>query len=247
MKVSIITVTYNSVDTLLDTIESVRNQTYPNIEYIIVDGNSNDGTLKFIKSNQDIVSKWVSESDEGIYDAMNKGLCMATGDIIGILNADDFYADSKVVEDMVNVFRTTHCEGCYADLDYVIANDLEKIQRKWKAGKYKKGSFYNGWMPPHPTVFIKKEIYDKYGNFNLDLGTAADYEIMLRFIHKNNIKVEYLPRTLIKMRTGGASNSTILNRIKANSNDRKAWKVNNLEPRFYTLSLKPLRKIIQFL
>lgn len=246
MKVSIITVTYNSVNTLNDTIQSVFNQTYSDIEYIVIDGNSSDGTIDVIRDNQNIVSKWVSESDQGIYDAMNKGLKMATGDIIGIINADDFYADERVVEDMVQLFKATNCDVCYADLDYVEENDLDRIQRKWKAGKYKEGSFYNGWMPPHPTVFIKKNVYEKYGNFNLELGTAADYEIMLRFIHKNNIKVEYLPRTLIKMRTGGASNATIFNRIKANSNDRKAWKVNNLKPRFYTLTLKPLRKITQF-
>lgn len=246
MKVSIITVTYNSVNTLNDTIQSVFNQTYSDIEYIVIDGNSSDGTIDVIRDNQNIVSKWVSESDQGIYDAMNKGLKMATGDIIGIINADDFYADERVVEDMVKIFQNTNSDACYADLDYVEENDLDKIQRKWRAGEYKKGSFYNGWMPPHPTVFIKKNVYEKYGNFNLELGTAADYEIMLRFIHKNNIRVEYLPRTLIKMRTGGASNATLLNRIKANSNDRKAWKVNNLKPRFYTLTLKPLRKIMQF-
>lgn len=246
MKVSIITVTYNSEKYIAKCVESVNRQSYPEIEHVIIDGASNDNTLQNIENTPNRVNKLISEPDKGIYDAMNKGLDLATGEIIAILNSDDFFADKKVVEDMVNIFQTTQCEACYADLDYVNVNDLEKIQRRWKAGKYNDGSFYNGWMPPHPTVFIKREIYEKYGNFNLELGTAADYEIMLRFIHKHNIKVEYLPRTLVKMRTGGASNASILSRLKANKNDRKAWKVNGLKPRIYTLLLKPLRKVSQF-
>jgi glycosyltransferase involved in cell wall biosynthesis len=247
MKVSIITVSFNSVDTILHTIKSVHSQTHKNIEHIIVDGQSSDGTISIIQANQNHNSKWISEPDSGIYDAMNKGLGLATGNIIGILNADDLYADDNAIEAIVKLFKDYNCDCCYADLVYVERDNLNKVRRKWKAKEYKRGKFFYGWMPPHPTFFVKKDVYDKYGKFKQDLGTSADYEIMLRFIHKHNIKVEYLSRTIVKMRVGGASNASLLSRLKANFNDRKAWKVNNLEPRFYTLLLKPLRKLSQFI
>lgn len=247
MKVSIITVSYNAEQTLQDTIDSVRSQNYPDIEYIILDGDSNDSTLKIIQNNSDVVDKWVSEKDKGIYEAMNKGIQMATGEVIAFLNADDIYAYPTAVFDMVQLLKKKNVDSCYADLVYIRKKNSNNILRKWKSGHYQKGMFKNGWMPPHPTFFVKKNIYEKYGMFNLDLGTAADYEIMLRFLHKHKISVAYHPKTLIKMRAGGVSNKSIINRIKANKNDRKAWRINSLKPRFYTFLLKPLRKINQYL
>lgn len=246
MKVSIITVVYNGVATLASCIESVLAQDYDDIEYIIIDGNSTDGTIELIQSYSNKIHKLVSEPDKGIYDAMNKGIGSASGEVIGILNADDFYASSSVITDVVEALKSSGSDGVYGDLDYVNAMADLKVTRKWVSGPYKINAFLNGWMPPHPAFFVKKYCYEKYGNFRLDMGSAADYEFMLRIIHKAGIKLVYIPKVLVKMRVGGVSNSTIKNRLAANQNDRKAWKINNLKPRFYTLLLKPLRKIIQF-
>lgn len=245
MKVSIITITYNSEATLKDTIESVINQTYKNIEYIFIDGKSTDHTISIIKSFGDKISTLISEKDNGLYDALNKGIAIATGDVIGILHSDDFYTNTNVIQNIVSVFDKSNADAVYADLYYVDKNNTNQIHRKWKSGNYKYGMFLNGWMPPHPTFFVKRTIYEKFGSFNLTLTSAADYELMLRLIHKHKIKLAYLPEFIIKMRVGGKSNITFKNRIRANKEDRLAWKLNNVKPYFYTLYLKPLRKIIQ--
>lgn len=246
MKVSIITISFNAEETISDTIKSVINQDYENIEYIVVDGASKDKTVTIVRSFGFKVSQFISEPDKGIYDAMNKGISLATGDIIGILNADDVYADSKVISDVVKKFQEEKAEGLYADLVYVKREDTSKITRYWRSGNYTPGKFLKGWMPPHPTFFVKREIYEKYGNFNLTLRSAADYEIMLRFIHKHQIKITYLPRVITKMRVGGQSNVTLRNRIKANKEDREAWKINGLKPGVFTMIRKPLSKVGQF-
>ena len=225
--------------------ESVINQSYNNIEYIIVDGGSTDDTLSIINSYKDKVSKVISEKDHGLYDALNKGIALATGDLIGFLHSDDFYVDQLVIEKIVNKIIDVDADGIYADLYYVDKNDSAKIFRKWHSGIYAHGMFLNGWMPPHPTFFVKRTCYETFGGFNLTLLSAADYELMLRFIHRHRIKLAYLPEFIIKMRVGGKSNVTLKNRIRANNEDRKAWKINGLKPRFYTLYAKPLRKIIQ--
>lgn len=247
MKVSIITIAYNSADTIEDTIQSVLAQDYPDIEYIIVDGASKDQTLHIIDQYKTRIAKFVSEKDKGIYDAMNKGVSMATGEIIGILNSDDFYADNSVITEVVNRFKEDQCEGLYADLVYVDREKLDKVLRVWNAGPYYYGRFLKGWMPPHPTFFVRKTCYDKFGHYTLELKSASDYELMLRFIHKHQIKMSYLPRIITKMRAGGQSNVTIKNRIRANMEDRLAWKMNNLRPGLFTLTRKPLSKILQFI
>ncbi|MEI8137966.1 MAG: glycosyltransferase family 2 protein [Bacteroidota bacterium] len=246
LKVSIITVTFNSAATLEQTILSITQQTYTNIEYIIVDGGSTDGTLEIIEKYKNKISKFISEKDNGLYDALNKGIDLATGDVIGILHSDDFYTDNNVVQKYVNTFIKNNSEAVYADLFYVDKDNTNKIIRKWKSGKHNPNSFLHGWMPPHPTFFVKREVYQKFGKFNLEFKHSADYELMLRFIHKNKIKINYLHEFTIKMRVGGQSNFSIQNRIRANTEDREAWKVNDLKPRFYTSYLKPLRKISQF-
>ena len=245
MKVSIITITYNSESTLIDTIDSVLNQTYKDIEYIIIDGKSKDSTVSIIHSYKDKISKFISEKDNGLYDALNKGIAMATGDIIGVLHSDDFYTNHQVIEKVVQTFNLNQADAVYADLFYVDKTNVDKILRKWKSGNYTHGMFVNGWMPPHPTFFVRRHCYEKYGSFNLDLVSAADYELMLRFVHKHKIKLAYLPEFIIKMRAGGLSNASLSNRIRANKEDRKAWLMNGLKPKFHTLYLKPLRKIIQ--
>lgn len=246
MKVSIITISYNSAETIEDTIRSVVSQSYPDIEYIIVDGKSTDATMSIVERYNTRIDKAISEPDKGLYDAMNKGIRMATGDIIGVLNSDDFYCDEHVIRDMVQLFERTKCDGAYADLLYVHRNDTTRIVRTWKAGQYTEGKFLRGWMPPHPTFFVKAEVYHKYGLFNTAFRSAADYEIMLRFIHKHCIRIAYLPRVITHMRTGGQSNVSLRNRIKANMEDRLAWKVNGLRPGLFTLTRKPLSKIVQY-
>ncbi|KAA6431463.1 glycosyltransferase [Dyadobacter flavalbus] len=247
MKVSIITVVYNGAQTIRQCIESVLAQDFPSVEYIIMDGSSTDGTQEIVRSYGRAVARFVSEPDNGIYDAMNKGIQIASGDVIGILNADDFYAYSSVIKDVVNQMAAGNFQACYGDLQYVDASDESIVKRQWNSGKYSSGAFLNGWMPPHPTFFVRREVYGKFGKFRLDLGSAADYELMLRLVHKHKISITYVPKVLVKMRIGGVSNSTLKNRLAANRNDLKAWKINNLRPRFYTLWLKPLRKLVQFI
>lgn len=246
MKISIITATYNSATTVADTIESVANQTYNNIEHLIIDGLSKDNTLEVVK-NSNHTGPVFSEKDKGIYDAMNKGIAKATGDIIGILNSDDFYASNDIIEQVAHLFATTNCDLLYGDLYFIDQDNIKKVKRKWISGNYKLKDFIYGWMPPHPTFFVRKEVYEKYGVFNMDLGSAADYELMLRFMYKHQLKTSYLNKVMVLFRIGGASTKNINNRVKANINDRKAWVVNNLKPKWFTLHLKPLRKVKQFL
>ena len=244
---SIITVSFNSADTITDTIESITGQDYPEVEYLVIDGNSKDDTPDILENFSDRINVLISEPDKGIYDAMNKGIELATGDVIGILNSDDVYADLSVLSDVAKLFENPEIDGVYADLVYVERKNTDKVKRKWISGEYKHGAFKKGWMPPHPTFFVRRSVYEKYGLFNLEFSSAADYELMLRFIHKNNIKIDYLPRVIIKMRVGGQSNITFKNRVLANKEDRKAWEVNDLKPGKLTFIRKPLSKIGQFL
>ena len=246
LKISIITVAYNAEKSIEDTIQSVLNQSYSNIEYIIIDGKSTDKTLDICNQYKTQITTIVSEKDKGIYDAMNKGVALATGDIIGVLNADDFYIDNDVITNVANLFQSTNCDGLYANLVYVDGCDTNKVTRTWISGKYKPNAFLKGWMPPHPTFFVKKECYQKYGDYSLELKSAADYELMLRFIHKHKISLSYLNQITVKMRVGGVSNASLKNRINANKEDRKAWQMNGLKPGFFTLIRKPLSKIFQF-
>lgn len=246
MKVSIITIAYNSETTIETTIRSVIAQSYPNIEYIIIDGKSKDSTLSIIEKYTSQISRVVSEPDKGIYDAMNKGVRMASGDIIGILNSDDFYADSDVIKNVVSLFERTQCDATYADLVYVDRLDEQKILRTWISGDYRHGAFLKGWMPPHPTFFVKADVYKRFGQYSTELRSSADYEFMLRVLHKQQIKVAYLNRVITKMRAGGQSNVTLKNRLRANKEDRMAWRMNGLRPQPWTLILKPLSKLQQF-
>jgi len=246
VKVSIITATYNCEQTVRDTLHCIQQQSFSDIEHIIIDGGSSDDTLKIVREFEH-VSKLISERDEGIYDAMNKGIANASGEVIGILNSDDVYIGHDVIATIAQTFLNPDVQTSYADLQYVQTNNLNKIVRTWKAGQFNKRNFYFGWMPPHPTFFVRKAVYEKVGLFNLSLKSAADYEMMLRILVKYEIPTSYIPKTIVKMRTGGMSNASFRNRIKANREDRLAWKLNGLEPHFFTLYAKPIRKISQFL
>lgn len=268
--ITIITATYNAAAALEDNLTCIRRQTaHANygaglqVEHLLIDGGSKDGTLDIIKAycaesarhaGSSIVPRFISEPDRGIYDAMNKGIKMAQGEIVGILNADDFYASPDVLVKVAKTFEDPAVEACYGDLCYVSqgtgreaqGEDAFAIVRYWKSGGYHPSRFYWGWMPPHPTFFVRRSVYEKKGLFNLALGSAADYEIMLRFVLRHEIKLAYIPEVLVKMRVGGVSNATVGNRLKANHNDRKAWDVNGLKPYPWTLFLKPIRKIPQW-
>ena len=246
MRISIITVSYNSGSTIKDTLDCISAQDYNNVEHIIVDGKSTDDTVTIIKEF-DHVTKFISEADAGLYHAMNKGLQMATGDIVGILNSDDIYADNTVLNKIADAFGDINVQCVYGDLQYVHTNNFNKIIRTWKAGSFNRKKFLYGWMPPHPTFFVRKEVYDKVGLFNTDLKSAADYEMMLRILYKHDFAAAYIPEVLVKMRAGGVSNASLRNRFRANREDAKAWKLINKKPHFFTLYLKPIRKIPQYL
>lgn len=236
MKISIITVGYNCKDTVASAMDSVLSQVGTNLDYVVVDGASADGTLDIVKSYGAKVSKLISEPDKGIYDAMNKGIKMASGDAIGILNSDDMYVDDKVLNDVVETFERTGADAVYGDLVYVDEADVDKVVRYWKSGAFMPGSFRKGWHPAHPALFVRKEIYEKYGVFDTSFDISADFELMLRFFEKHGIKTAYLPRVLVKMRVGGESNRSLANIIKGNINILRAfWKNGIFVTPFYTL------------
>ncbi|MBN9299444.1 MAG: glycosyltransferase [Filimonas sp.] len=246
MRVTIITATFNSATTLRDTLMSVARQTYKNIEHIIIDGGSIDDTLAIAESFKH-VHTIISEPDKGIYDAMNKGINLATGDIIGILNSDDFFPNIYVLERIVKSFQEQNCDATYGDLNYVNRDNTAIIKRKWIAGGYSRNLFYRGWMPPHPTFYVKRSCYEKYGLFNLSFKVAADYDILLRFLFVNHINAFYIPAVLVHMRAGGISNASFRQRIGTHLEDHRVWKINEQKPKWYTLAFKPLRKIKQFI
>ena len=247
MKVSIITVCFNSEKTIEDAIRSVVEQTHPDIEYIIIDGKSTDATLSVIEKYRNRISKIVSEKDEGIYFALNKGIALATGDVVGMLHSDDFYPNKDVVSRVVSEFERTNSDSVYGDLHYVSREDPQKVFRHWVSSPFDRTQFLKGWMPPHPTFFVKRKYYSQFGAFNTLFSFAADYELMLRFLYKHKLSSSYIPEVLVKMRTGGISNVSLKNRLHANREDRLAWKVNGLKAGKLTLLLKPLSKLRQFL
>ena len=246
MTITLLTPTFNSAATLDDTLRSIQAQDYPHIEHLLVDGGSMDATLA-IAARYPHLQRIISEPDQGLYDAMNKGIRMATGEVIGILNSDDFYAYPQVLSQVAALLEQTGADALYGDLEYVDALDIQRVVRRWKAGPYQPNLFLRGWMPPHPTFFVRREVYAQFGLFNTSLRYSADYELMLRFLHHHQVPVCYLPEVLVRMRTGGLSNASLGNRLKANREDRQAWEINGLRPPFYTLYLKPVSKIMQFL
>ncbi len=245
MRVSIITATYNSAKTIADTIRSLEQQTYQDIEYIIIDGASRDSTLEVIKSESSRVSTLISEPDKGIYDALNKGLQAATGDIVGFLHSDDLLAYPEAISELVETLKKEGTEAVYADLEYVSKEDTSRVVRKWTSGLYNSQKLKTGWMPPHPTFFMKRDLYLKYGLFNLDFKIAADYDSLLRYLWTNKVTACYLPKVVTKMRVGGASNRSLANIIEKTKEDIQALKNNHL---FWpsALLIKNISKIPQF-
>ncbi len=243
--ISIITVVRNGAKTLRDCLSSVSCQTV-RPEHIVIDGGSTDGTLRIIEKYRNSIARVISEPDRGVYDAMNKGIRMASTDVVGILNCDDIYSHPYVLERVTPTFADRRVACCYADLNYVDHFHTNRIVRAWRSGSYDRRNFYWGWMPPHPTFFVRREVYERLGGFNLDLGSAADYELMLRFLLKHELTAAYIPEVIVNMRCGGISNAALKNRLRANRMDRRAWEVNGLKPYPWTLLMKPMRKIGQY-
>lgn len=245
LKISLITVTWNAENTLKRCIESVIAQNYHNIEYIIIDGASTDATNQIISQYKQHIDILVSEPDHGIYDAMNKGINLASGDVVGILNADDWFAGTDILTCVANTFKLFNTDVLYGNLNYI--NPKGDILRKWRSGNYIHGMFNWGWMPPHPTFYCKRSLFNKLGSYRLQYGTAADYELMLRFMHLNKVNVRYLDKIMVKMNTGGVSNSTYKNRINAWVNDYKAMRKNGVFFPLMCVIFKPIRKVTQYL
>jgi len=245
---TVITVSFNNATTIRQTIESVLSQTHPDIEYLLIDGGSTDGTIDIVKEYGDKIS-WVSEPDPGLYHAMNKGWKQATGEFLGYLNADDFFDNPDVIASMVNVLRVQpNIWALYGDLAYVKADNPQEIVRYWDAGSYWRFSFFFGWMPPHPTFYLRRSAFTLLGGFRSDsLKSAADYELMLRMLYIHRLPAAYVPKLLVRMRLGGISNQSLKNRVRGMLEDRRAWKVNRKISWFITLLMKPVRKIYQFI
>jgi glycosyltransferase involved in cell wall biosynthesis len=246
MKISIITVTYNSAATLAHTLESVDNQDYNNIEHVLVDGGSSDETVSIIQSFPH-VAKWVSEKDKGLYDAINKGIGMATGDVIGILNSDDFFPGNHIVSLIATAFEQNNIEAVYGDIAFVRPGRLEKIIRLYSSKKFTPRRFGFGYMPAHPSFYVRRDCYEQYGLYKLDYKIAADYELLMRFIYRQKIRYYYIPEILVYMRTGGVSNKNVMSRYTLNKEIIKACKENGVQTNMALLSLKYLNKVFEYI
>jgi glycosyltransferase involved in cell wall biosynthesis len=244
MRISVITVTYNSAATVKDTLESVLNQDYDDVEHILVDGASKDETVNIIRLYPKVV--WISERDSGLYDAINKGIKMATGDIIGVLNSDDFFADSGVLSAIAKTFETTGADAVFGDIAFVRPANLNKIIRLYSSKRFVPGRFAYGYMPAHPSFYVKKYCYDQYGLYQLDYKIAADYELLMRFIYKNKIAYHYIEKVLVYMRTGGISNKNWLSRYTLNKEIIKACRENGVYTNMLLLSLKYFTKVFEY-
>ncbi len=247
MKISIITATKNNKPGLLRAIECVREQTYKNVEHIIVDGGSTDGTVESIKNEQLTIKNlsYISGEDSGIYDAINKGINLAGGDIIGLLHSDDLYAHENVISSVAEVFNSTGADAVYADLQYVDNKNPDKIFRNWKAGEFDRKALKYGWMPPHPALFIKRHLFNQYGFYDESLTIAADYEFVLRVFNQMDFKPAYLPEVIYKMKTGGQSNKSPVNIFNKSKEDYRAIKKHGFTFPIFVLLCKNFRKIPQ--
>ena len=243
MKISVITVAFNAVDTIGDTIKSVASQTHPDIEHIIIDGASTDGTVDVIKSSLDSIALWVSEPDEGIYDAMNKGIDLSSGDVLGFLNADDIYADSHVLQDIAEILVSNTLDACYGDLVYVDENNQDKIKRYYSSKPFSRSRIAYGWMPAHPTLYIKRHVIQQYGKFKTDYKIAGDFEYVARIFGKGTATYQYLPRVLVKMKMGGVSTSNISSNFRLNREIIRACHENQIPTNIAKVYSKYLRKI----
>lgn len=245
MKISLITVSFNSESTIRDTVESIRSQDFKDIEYIVVDGNSSDGTVDVLKSYEGFITKWISEPDKGIYDAMNKAIKMATGEIVGILNSDDFYFNKSILSQVADAFLDPSVDIIFGDLVFVDPQNLNKIVRKYSSAKWNPDRFAWGFMPAHPTVFVRRRYYEQYGLFKTDYKIAADYELLIRFLYVHKLKYRYLPLTMVKMRKGGVSSRNLMSNVVLNNEIIRACHENGINTNVMKVYSKYVTKIFE--
>ena len=249
MKISIITVCYNSASTIRDTLESVLNQTYSDIDYIVVDGNSEDETLSIIKDYEPRFKgrmRWISEPDNGLYDAMNKGILISSGDLIAILNSDDVYHDNEVIKDVVHQLQQSGKDTLYGNVEFVKSDNIDVVVRKWISSPFYSGYFKKGWHPPHTSFFVKRMIYNQYGIFDTCFEVSADFELMLRLLEKNNVSSVYFNRFIVKMRMSGESTGSLRRIIIGNIGVLKAFKKNNISVSYFYPFYRLIPKLFQF-
>jgi len=246
MRISIITAVYKRAGTVAQAVESVLSQSHQDIEHLVQDGGSTDGTLQAVKSFADERIHLVSEPDSGIYDALNRAIKRASGEVIGIMHSDDFFASDSVLEKVAAVFEDRSIDGAYGDLQYVSASEPKRVIRHWKAGPYAPGRLNWGWMPPHPTLYLRREVFDRWGYYDTDYQISADYDAMLRWLVKGRLKLAYIPEVLVKMRVGGESNRSLERILKKTREDYRAIRKNGVGG-LGTLAMKNLRKFNQFI
>lgn len=245
LKISVITAVYNRVATVGHAMASLQAQTHPHVEHIVQDGGSTDGTLEVLRQLA-IPSTFIcSEPDKGIYDAINLGIARASGDVIGIMHSDDFYADDRALERVAKAFTNPEVDGVYGDLQYVAGENAQDIVRHWRSGEYNRPKLSRGWMPPHPTLYLRREVFDRWGLYDTSYQIAADYDAMLRYLVKGQIKLAYIPEVLVKMRIGGESNRSPRQILLKSREDLRAIRRNDVGG-VGTLALKNLSKLPQF-
>ena len=245
LKISVVTAVYNRVATVAEAMESVQSQTYPHIEHIIQDGASTDGTVEALRRFEGPNVLIESVRDAGIYDAINKGITRASGDVIGLMHSDDFFASNSVLADVASAFEDLSVDGVYGDLDYVAAGDTSKVIRHWVSGEYAPKKLRQGWMPPHPTLYLRRSVFDKWGTYDTSFQIAADYDAMLRYLATGGIKLAYLPDVMVKMRVGGESNRSLSRILRKSREDYRALKANRVGG-LAALALKNVSKLQQF-
>ncbi|MEJ7737965.1 MAG: glycosyltransferase family 2 protein [Chitinophagaceae bacterium] len=246
LQISVVTVTFNSESTLADTLRSVASQDYAEVEHILVDGGSIDGTVDIIKSFPH-VKKWVSEQDRGLYDAINKGIQMARGDVVGILNSDDFFPDNQVLSSIAQTFLDHPVEAVYGDIAFVKPTNLKKIIRLYRSAAFSPRKFAFGYMPAHPSFYVKRDVYKRFGLYKLDYKIAADYELLMRFLYRNHLSCRYIDKILVYMRTGGVSNKSIFSRYILNKEIIQACRENGVNTNMAILSIKYLNKVFEYI
>lgn len=244
--ISVVTAVYNRADTIGQALDVVQAQTWPHIEYVVIDGGSTDGTLQILNGRREMISLLISEPDDGIYDALNKGISRSTGDIIGLLHSDDFYADERVLERVAEAFTDPVVDAVYGDLDYVAKDNSSRIIRRWRSGAYSRNRLAWGWMPPHPTLYIRRRVIDEWGVFDSRFRIAADYDAMLRYLAQGKIRLAYIPEVLVKMRVGGESNRSLSHILLKSREDYAALRHNGVGG-IGALIWKNLSKLPQFL
>lgn len=246
MHISVVTAVYNRAETVSEAIQSVQAQSFAHVEHVIQDGGSTDGTLAIIKQLAGPHTALVSEQDFGIYDAINRGISRATGNIIGLMHSDDFFAHTQVLEKVAKTMEDLSIDGVYGDLQYVASDDVTRVVRHWRSGEYTPDRLRHGWMPPHPTLYLRRQVFERWGLYDTSYRIAADYDAMLRYLCRGGIRLTYIPEVLVKMRVGGESNRSLERIVRKSCEDLRAIRANGIGG-VGTLAMKNLKKISQFM